>query len=59
MFYTGLPAYGFLPLEIHLKELKEVGRKIAVFKPTDRELPDYIKNDTTVVIIDQKLQGYD
>ena len=57
MFYTGYPAYNFIPSKEQYDDLKQKGRTIAVFKLTDGELPDYLKNDSSLIIINEELQG--
>jgi 4-amino-4-deoxy-L-arabinose transferase len=58
MFYTGLPAYRDIPAYEQYVDVKNKGRRIAIFKPVTGNLPDYLKSDTSVIIIDQELQGY-
>jgi len=58
MFYTGLPAYSFLPSDEQYEDMKLKNRKIALFKPANLEIPVYLSNDTAVIIIDKELQGY-
>jgi 4-amino-4-deoxy-L-arabinose transferase len=58
MFYTGLPAYSFLPSIEQYEDMKSKNRKIAVFKPVNLELPIYLADDTEVITIDTELQGY-
>jgi 4-amino-4-deoxy-L-arabinose transferase len=58
MFYTGLPSYSFVPSREQYLDLKGKGRIIAVFKPINSELPDYLRDDKTTVIIREVLQGY-
>jgi 4-amino-4-deoxy-L-arabinose transferase-like glycosyltransferase len=55
MFYTGLPAYGFIPNENQYLELKNKGRKIALFMPLDGKIPSYIKNDSDLIILKDTL----
>lgn len=58
MFYSDLPAYNFLPTLEQYKDLIEKGRIIAVFIPSDGNLPYYLRNDSTVVVINKNLKGY-
>jgi len=58
MFYTGLPSYRFVPSKEQYLDLIEKGRVIAIFKPLSSELPEYIINDQTTIIINEILQGY-
>jgi len=57
MFYTGLPAYNFIPTFEQCQNLKEKGRRIAVFKDASIELPAYLVNDQTVIIINKTIKG--
>jgi 4-amino-4-deoxy-L-arabinose transferase-like glycosyltransferase len=56
MFYTGLPAYNFIPTEEQYLDLKNKHRAIALFRPIDGMLPDYLKRDSTVLIFDNDIQ---
>ena len=56
MFYSNQNVYRLFPDEDVLKNLKAAGYKIAAFTDHDDQLlPDYIKNDPDVVIIDMVL----
>jgi len=57
MFYTGLPAYSFIPSAEQYEDMKIKKRRIAVFKPREGELPSYMQNDTTVIVLDYQLEG--
>ncbi len=60
MFYTGLPAYNFIPTKEQYDDLKSKGRTIALFKLKKAdELPDYLKNDSSIIIINEEIQGDD
>ena len=59
MFYTGCPAYNFLPAEEQYRDLKQKGRTIAVFRPSGTDLPDYLKDDKEVLILTQELKGWE
>jgi hypothetical protein len=54
MYYTGLPAYKFIPTPRQIEELKQKGRISAVFQ-ADEPLPGYLENDSNVRIIDKKI----
>lgn len=58
MFYTGLPAYNFIPTFEQCQKLKEKGRRIAIFKNETIELPAYLVNDPTVIILNKTIAGY-
>ena len=58
MFYTGLPSYRIIPSAEQCQDLKNKGRVIAIFKPVSGELPDYLINDKSTILLDQLLQGY-
>jgi hypothetical protein len=58
MFYTGFPSYQIIPTYDQYQDLKEKGRIIAIFKPSSVNIPDYLKNDTSTIILDYQLQGY-
>lgn len=55
MFYTGLPAYAFIPTEDMCTGLKQKGRQIAVFTESKKNLPDYLKNDLGIIVIEKRL----
>jgi 4-amino-4-deoxy-L-arabinose transferase len=59
MFYTGLPAYNFIPTLDQYRDLKSKGRRIAIFKPTDLPLPSYLLTDPTTIIIKKEIKGTD
>jgi 4-amino-4-deoxy-L-arabinose transferase len=50
MFYGDHMAYPFIPTEIQIQDLKEKNYKIGVI---NRNLPDYIKSDPDIVLIDK------
>lgn len=58
MFYTGLTSYHMMPLEEHYHFLKEKGYGMALFKPVDQELPEWMAGKTDIIIIDKVLRGY-
>lgn len=58
MFYTGLPSYHIIPSLEQYNDIKIKGKIIAIFKPTNNELPFYLKNDKSIIIINEVLQGY-
>jgi hypothetical protein len=39
--------------------MKAKGRTLAIFKLMNGELPDYLKNDPKVIIINKEIQGYE
>ncbi len=59
MFYTGLPAYNFVPSYEQYLDIKNKGRYIAVFNKSNIEIPDYLKNDTTILFIDKEIKVYE
>lgn len=59
MFYTGLPAYNFIPTIEQYHDLKLKGRRIAIFKPANLTLPEYLVSDPSVIIINKEIVGSD
>jgi 4-amino-4-deoxy-L-arabinose transferase-like glycosyltransferase len=59
MFYTGLPSYDFIPTKEQYYELLQKKEVLAIFKPDDGALPDYLINDPSVIIINEKLEDND
>jgi len=59
MFYTGLPAYNFIPTKDQYQDLKSKGRRIAIFQPADLPLPDYLSTDPATIILNKEITGYD
>ncbi len=59
MFYTGFPSYNFIPSKDQYEDLKEKEKTITIIAPTNTELPEYLKNDTTVIKINKVIKGYD
>jgi len=55
MFYTGLPAYNFIPSKKQHEELISKGRRVAIFHLNDNELPKYLLNDSTVLLIGKEI----
>lgn len=58
MFYTGLPAYNFLPTVEQYQALKAKDVNIAIFNIMNFEVPDYLKNDSTIIMINKEIKGY-
>jgi len=56
MYYTGFPSYNFIPSKEQYLDLKQKGRVIALFQP-DHDLPDYLINDPSVIIINEKIEN--
>ncbi len=59
MFYTGLPAYNFIPTLEQYLDIKSKGRSIAIFQTYKTEIPDYLANDSTIIVIKEELKGYE
>ena len=59
MFYTGLPAYNFIPTFEQYQDMKAKGMDVAIFNANKTEIPDYLTNDTTVIFIDEEIKGYE
>ena len=58
MFYSGFPSYNFIPSYYQYSDLKEKEKIIAIFKTENTKIPGYLNNDSTVIIINQKVCGY-
>jgi 4-amino-4-deoxy-L-arabinose transferase len=50
MFYTPFTAYSFMPTQRQIRHVHEKGYKVVILKG-DSRLPDYIKNDKSVIIL--------
>ena len=59
MFYTDLPSYNFIPSNIQYSDLKSKGYIIAIFQSDKLNLPEYLKNDTEVILLSDKILGYE
>jgi 4-amino-4-deoxy-L-arabinose transferase len=59
MFYSGFPAYNFIPSEEQFNDLKKKGRPLIVFKRSNEELPEYLTSDKSVTIITDNMQEFD
>jgi hypothetical protein len=59
MFYTGLPAYNFIPSEEQYLDLKKKNRTIVIFRPQDNLLPVYLINDPKVIINENMIKSFD
>lgn len=55
MFYTGFPAYDFIPTVDQVNKLKQEGRKIILFNSFDTDLPAYIQTDSSILKPDVRL----
>jgi len=51
MFYTGFPAYNFIPSKVVYEDLINQGRTVLIFK-SDREIPEYLQR---VKILEEKI----
>jgi len=58
MFYSGLPAYNFIPSKEQYLNIKLKNRIAAVFVKSKEELPYYMQNDHNLIVISDELQGY-
>ncbi len=57
MYYQDVTAYHFFPDSMVLDSLQLQGHKFAVFDYTDiQKISDYIKNDTSILILEEKLK---
>ncbi|MGD0710464.1 MAG: glycosyltransferase family 39 protein [Bacteroidales bacterium] len=59
MFYTGFPAYNFIPTEAQYKDVRSKGKTIVIFETSDSQMPDYITNNKNSIILQQQLQGFE
>jgi 4-amino-4-deoxy-L-arabinose transferase len=59
MFYTGLPSYNIIPTNEQYNDMVSKGKVIAIFNSEKNKLPDYLENDSTIIIINEILKGYD
>lgn len=59
MFYTGQPCYNFIPSQTQYSELKETKYQIVVFGPNLDKIPTYLKDDESVLIVEELIQGYE
>ncbi len=59
MFYTGCPAYNFIPDREQYEEMKNKGRTVTVFQPPGTDLPDYLQEDKDVLILTQEIKGWE
>ena len=57
MFYTNLPAYGFIPYESQYNELINKGKRIALFMPLDKKIPAYLVNDKNLIMLNDTVAG--
>lgn len=55
MFYTGLPAYDFLPDTLQLQQLVEGGYKPVIFQKNEQAIPPFLMTDSNVIILNEKL----
>lgn len=58
MYYTDRIAYNIIPNQKILNQLKSKKLKAVIFKNPNNQIPDFIKNDEDVIIIDKVIRGY-
>ena len=56
MFYTGLPAYSFVPSKEQFDAIIAKGRIAAIFPLLDGDYPDYIKDEGSTIYIKESLR---
>jgi len=56
MFYSGHPAYSFIPSHEQYSNLKSKKRIVAIFKPADGEIPPYLREGPSVIFINEVIQ---
>ncbi len=56
MFYTGLPAYNFIPTNEQYLDLKKKSRRVALFNPIGDTIPNYLINDPSLILIKDTLK---
>jgi hypothetical protein len=56
MFYTGLPAYGFIPTESQYNELQSKGKRMALFMHYNDKVPAYLKDNHNVIMLKDSLE---
>jgi hypothetical protein len=60
MFYTGFPAYNFLPSRDQYNEVKTKGKyTIVIVNIPKNDCPDYLRNDPAVVVLKEPVSGLD
>jgi 4-amino-4-deoxy-L-arabinose transferase-like glycosyltransferase len=59
MFYSGLPAYNFIPTAEQHLELKKKNKIVVIFILSDQNLPRYLKEDNSIIIMRYFLQACD
>jgi hypothetical protein len=58
MFYTGLPAYNFIPETAELQRLIKNGKMLYIFK-REATLPKIEADLDQITIIDKSVEGWD
>jgi 4-amino-4-deoxy-L-arabinose transferase-like glycosyltransferase len=51
MYYSGFPAYKFLPSLEQYNDMKQKKRVIAYFRPLNNSIPQYLREDKEVIVI--------
>ncbi len=59
MFFTGLPAYNFIPTEEQYLDLKNKNRLVAIFKGPNDSIPAFLLKDPQLILIHQEMKGCD
>lgn len=56
MFYTGFPAYHIIPSQEQYLDLKRKNKIIALYNPKDGNIPSYLSEDKTLIILRDTIQ---
>lgn len=59
MFYTGLPSYNFIPSFEQYLDLKQKGRIVAILNSKNAVIPEYLRNDSSTIYLEDEIKGYD
>ncbi|MCX6306335.1 MAG: glycosyltransferase family 39 protein [Bacteroidetes bacterium] len=59
MFYSGFPAYNFIPSEEQYGAVKNANRRIAIFADNIGTLPLYLARDPSVIILHPLIRGFE
>tara|TARA_R110002050_G_scaffold198714_1_gene333517 strand:- start:225 stop:554 length:330 start_codon:yes stop_codon:yes gene_type:complete len=57
MFYTGLPAYNFVPTQDQFIKLKAKGHIIVLFNTSEIDIPVYLQQDPGLIIVEDEIRG--
>lgn len=57
MFYLGIPVYNGIPTHVQVMDLKAKGRSVAIFQEANKELPDHLTKDESILLLNYEFSS--